>query len=253
MSANVFAWNGRRGVRERPEAFPTCGAGELHEVHGGGGDRAAALAFALGWGRSGACEPCFILRLARQARLAPLSGQGLASLGLDPARLTFVEAPDELALLRAGLDVARSQAGGTVLLESMGRLALYDLTASRRLALAAEKSRCRVVLLRCDGEPRPSAARGRWMVRSAASAPLEARAPGWPALEVELLRWRGGPGPYHPGQRWRLEWDAGNACWREADREAGGDSATALPRPVVPLAALRAGAEHDGGASPRAA
>lgn len=248
MSANVFAWKGARGLRERPGGLPTCGAGELHEVHGAGDDRAAALAFGLGWGRAEANEPCFLLRLSRQARRAPLSGQGLASLGIDPARLTFVEAPDELALLRAGLDVARSQAGGTVLLETMGRLALYDLTASRRLALAAEKSRCRVVVLRCDGEPRPSAARGRWAVKSAASTPLEARAPGWPALDVELLRWRGGPGHYTAGQRWRLEWDAGNACWREADGGKGEADAAALPRPVVPLAANGAGAAGDGGA-----
>ena len=254
MSGNVFAWKGARGLREEPQGLPACGAGELHEVHGTGDDRAAALAFALGWGRpeggtgAGAGEPCFLLRLSRQARRAPLSGQGLASLGIDPARLTFVEAPDELALLRAGLDVARSQAGGTVLLETMGRLALYDLTASRRLALAAEKSRCRVVVLRCDGEPRPSAARGRWAVKSAASTPLEARAPGWPALDVELLRWRGGPSHYSPGQRWRLEWDADNACWREADKGTGGEGAAALPRPVVPLAANRAGAAGDGGA-----
>lgn len=246
MTGNVFLWRNVRGEHEANRAFPKCGAGELHEVYADTDDRADALAFALGWGaaRAGAGERVFVLRTARQARRVVLCGQGLASLGFDPARLTFVEAPDELALLRAGLDVARSKAGGTVLLETEGRLAPYDLTASRRLALAAERSRCRVVLLRCRGEPRPSAARGRWLVKSAASAPLEAKAPGWPALDIELLRWRGGPA----GQRWRLEWDAGNACWREAEREAGGDSATALSGAVVSLAALRAGADHAGGA-----
>ena len=60
----------------------------------------------------------------------------------------------------------------------------------------------------------------------------------------------------HSGNRSQLhllEWDAGNAGWREADRDGGGEGAAPLPRPVVPLAALRAGAENDGGASPRAA
>ena len=43
-----------------------------------------------------------------------LQGDGLARLGVDPARLTLVEAPDgrdgEAALLRAGLDAARCPA-----------------------------------------------------------------------------------------------------------------------------------------------
>ncbi|MFD2135374.1 hypothetical protein ACFSLT_09370 [Novosphingobium resinovorum] len=92
---------------------------------------------------------------------------GLRALGVDPARLVIVDARNDAALLRAGLDAARSSGPAAVLMESWGPMREYDLVASRRLILAAEGSRIPVVILRGDAEPRSSAAHTRWTVSSA--------------------------------------------------------------------------------------
>lgn len=221
-----------RTVRPRPR-FPGLEAGYLHEVHGQGDDRAAALAFALG---AAAGEGAlFLIRQRRGSRaMAWPCGDGLAGLGLVPSRLTLVEAEDERQVLRAALEAARCPDVAGVVLESSGRFVAYDLTASRRFALAMERGQGRVIVLRLDAEPRPSSAQTRWAVSSAPSFPLAARAPGRPALQAELLRCRGGPA----GQRWRLEWDMEHGAFREAT----GDPVIRAPLPgaVVSLAALRA-------------
>src|SRR3546814_3600473 len=67
----------------------------------------------------------------------------------------------------------------------------------------------------------PSAAQSRWEVQSLASAPLEANAPGGPAMEIELLRHRAGLA----GRSWRVGWDRERLCFREP----------ALPRAWVPF------------------
>lgn len=170
---------------------------------------AFALAEALG-DRSG---PVLMVDMKGKSQPpARLYAHGLISLGLSPSRLLWVETSTERDLLRAALDAARSSAVAGVLVTSAGRLADYDLTASRRLALAMEGKRARTILLRIDAEPRPSAARTRWRVASAPSLPWEARAPGLPALDVELLRRRGGPA----GQRFTLVWDRHHGRFVEA-------------------------------------
>src|SRR3546814_20413203 len=68
----------------------------------------------------------------------------------------------------------------------------------------------------------PSAAHTRWQVAAAPSQPLEANAPGIPALDLTLLRQRGGAG----GPHWCVEWE----------RDARGFAAATLPGVKVPLA-----------------
>ena len=75
----------------------------------------------------------------------------------------------------------------------MGKCPALDLTASRRLALAAEQSGVTLFLLRLEAQPVPSAADTRWTVGAAPSRSLEADAPGPPMFEIELLRRRAGP------------------------------------------------------------
>jgi len=140
-----------------------------------------------------------------------LYGPGLAELGLDPARLVEIVAPDEAGLLRAAGDAVRCPALSAVLIEPMGARGL-DLTSSRRLAVAAEKSGVTILLLHGVAEPGPSAAYSRWRVRSRGSARLDAGAPGHPAMELELLRHRGGV----PGLRICLEWNRDELAFREA-------------------------------------
>jgi len=230
--------------------IPRLARAQLHEVHADGVDWAGALAFGLGAMDADGRKPVLLLRTRRRGAAMVPYGAGFAALGIDPARLVIIDARDDAALLRAGLDAARSSGPAAVIVESWGRLREYDMVASRRLILAAERSRIPVVMLRGDADPRPSAAHTRWTVSTAPSVPLEPRAPGPPALLVELVRRRGGPA----GMRWRLEWNDEHGGFRDipldhanaaADVDAddrAGERAAPLSGAVVPLPALRTGA-----------
>jgi protein ImuA len=191
----------------------------LHEFYAQGeGDGASAAAFALLLAlRCGRPGPILWLREDRAARHDRPYGLGLADLGLDPARLVLVQAPDTLALLRAGAEAVGCAALAAVLLEPFGKAAAFDLTASRRLMLAAARSGVLTLALR-SGDPVPSAAQSRWHVAAAASltpganAPSSmsgAFAPGPPVFAVTLLRHRSGIG----GFATRLEWDRDSASF----------------------------------------
>jgi protein ImuA len=185
---------------------------------------------------------------------------GLGELGLDPGRITLVSAADAPSALQAGLEGARCAALAAVVVELWGEPAALDLTASRRLALAAKASGVRVMMLRAGARPRPSAAETRWEVRAAPSRALPANAPGNPAFDITLLRSRIGL----EGRRHHLEWDrdartlvvssaAGHPAADAAIRTAGGSP---LSGAVVPLPLDRAGAReagaHEAGALRRA-
>ncbi|BBD97332.1 hypothetical protein SAMIE_1008330 [Sphingobium amiense] len=209
----------------------------MHEVHCAGEDRATALAFALAMADRGDGEAVFLLRAReRQRNASVISGDALALLGVDPRLLTIVETGGAVDMLRAGLDAARCPGVATIVIESEGRFADYDLTASRRLVLAAEASRTGIVILRCDAEPRSSGAHTRWSVASAPSVPMEADAPGPPSLDAHLLRLRGGAA----GGRWRLIWDGQDGRFRDAARPE------AVPGAVVSFPPLRKGAAGAG-------
>ncbi|GGN60227.1 hypothetical protein GCM10011349_41580 [Novosphingobium indicum] len=215
--------------------FPWPARGLLHEIHADATALAAAMGFALGAIDRAGGKPIVLARCPRRAVMrVQLYGEGLQSLGVDPARLLLVETKDEAALLQAGLDAARCGGLGAVVLETWGNLPRYDLTASRRLVLAAEKSGTPVIVLRGDAVPRSSAAHSRWSVRPARSVPLLADAPGSPAIEVELSRRRGGPA----GMRWRLEWGDENGGYFHAERV----DAAPVSGAVVPVAPVRASA-----------
>ena len=203
--------------------------GRLHELYAAGEpDLAASLGFALmlalrAGGRQG--NIVWIAQARTLGTACPLYPPGLAELGADPARLLFVTAPDELALLRAAADVVRSPAAGTAVIAPTGSARRLDLTASRRLALAAERSGVTAILLRGAGTQGPSAAATRWLVAAAPSVALEAGAPGAPAFQVDLVRRRDGP----PSPGWRLEWDRDAACFARAHEEAALSGDLAAP------------------------
>ncbi len=170
-----------------------------------------------------------IIRPMRAKLRGFLYGAGLTGLGLAPERVLLAHARDMRDMLRAGVEAARCRGMAAVVLETWGACPEWDLTASRRFSLAAERSGVTVLVLRGDATPQPSSAQSRWLVTSAPSRALAAMAPGLPAITVELTRQRGGPS----GLRWRMEWDADHGTFREA----------ALSGAVVPLSAVRAGAE----------
>jgi protein ImuA len=205
--------------------------GKLHEVYSSADEAACGAGFAIMQALLAGATPLLWLRLESVERAAGrLHATGLAELGLPPDALIVALVPDAPALLRAGADAARCPGLGTVLIESSGPMRGLDLTATRRLMLAAETSGVTVVSLRIDASPEPSAAETRWSVAAAASSPLAADAPGLPAIDIELLRRRGGPA----GARWRVEWDRDTTSFRGAALSGAG----------LPLAADRAAARH---------
>ncbi|RIA43730.1 protein ImuA [Hephaestia caeni] len=198
--------------------------GRLHEIFAATpGDVAAAAGFAaMLAARLGDTAPIVWLRQDEAERTAHLHAPGLAELGIDPARLVLGVAADPLMLLRVAAEIVRCDEVGVAVIESWRQPRPLDLTASRRLAVAAEASGVTALMLRVDAAPAPSAAHTRWQVAAAPSQPLEAKAPGFPALDLTLLRQRGGVA----GQHWRVEWD----------RDARGFAEAPLSGVMVPLA-----------------
>ncbi|MCA0402094.1 MAG: hypothetical protein LCH38_14925 [Proteobacteria bacterium] len=174
---------------------------------------------------------------------------GLVELGFDPTLLLFVRALDVPSALQAGLEGARCKALGAVIIDIRGEARAYDLTASRRLALAAKTSGVPVFLLRSGATVKASAAETRWLARSAPSRALAAKAPGQPAFHLTLLRARNG----QEGAQHHLEWnrDAQRLENRFAEGEAGygtrpdDRSAPSLSRPVVPISLNRSRPARD--------
>ena len=211
----------------------------VHELHTAEpGDAAAAAGFGVALALAGKATPMLWLRTAAAERQGGrLHATGLHELGLDPAALVMAVAPDEAALLRAAGDAARCAGLGAVVVEAWGHAPGLDLTATRRLQLAAEQSGATVLLLRIAGQPQPSAAATRWGVAACPSTPLAADAPGRPAFLIDLQRRRGGPS----GRRWRVEWDRDTLSFDAAplpgaDLSLAPDRAAALdPPPPVRL------------------
>ncbi|MDP9421461.1 MAG: hypothetical protein M3Q19_01285 [Pseudomonadota bacterium] len=198
----------------------------LHEVYAAAAaDAASAAAFALLLAWCGSrTKPIFWVREAVGARSgARPYGHGLAELGIAPDALFLVDAPNTIAALRAGADITRCGAVGAVIIEPVGKAPALDLTASRRLALAAGHSGVMTFLLRTGAEPVPSAAHTRWQVASAQSMPFPANAPGLPTFEVTLLRHRGGVA----GIATRLEWNRDRQVFDQAPLSGGVPAAIA--------------------------
>ena len=182
--------------------------GCLHEIVAAEADDAAAGAgFAAMLARRVGGAIVWLRVGRNEAGLYP---PGLREVGIDPDAVLLVLTADAADLLRAAGEVARCSAVGVAVVELWGDDRRIDLTASRRLALAAEGSGTTPLLLRVAADPVPSAARTRWGVRAAPSTPLAADAPGGPALDLELLRQRGGPA----GWCWRVEWNRDEAIFK---------------------------------------
>ncbi len=178
----------------------------LHEVRPaafGDGAAAAGFAVALCLRLQRACGPGFVLwcdRFAGMRQAGALYGPGLVDLGLDPGRLIHVALRRDIDVFWAMEEGLRSRAPVAV----VGEVAEADLTASRRLSLAAQETGITPFLIRGAADQSASAAWTRWAVAAAPSAAdqFEPRAPGRTRWQIELLRSRAGARP----QSWTLEW-----------------------------------------------
>lgn len=220
--------------------------GRLHEVYASGPDDAAgaigfAALLAATLTRDRQDKSFAWLRDSRALRSGgAIQARGLIEHGgIIPSTCLFVLADNGRALLRAGLDIVRCTGLGTAIIEAHGPLPELDLTASRRLALAAESSGTTLLVLRIGAEPAPSAAQTRWSAASAPSRALPGNAPGAPTFDIALLRQRSGPS----GMGWRLEWDRDRRLFRE----------TTIFDAVVPVPRGGPVADRDGRPAARAA
>ncbi|TWB40441.1 ImuA family protein [Nitrospirillum pindoramense] len=241
------------GVPAVDAHLPAAGPGEsgahglpraaLHEVMAAGDlDAGAATAFTA----------LLAARLAEQVRgpilwmtRAPdLYAPGLDAQGVGPGRLVVVHAANEVDLLWAMEEALRCPRVGAVVGEAGG----LDLTASRRLHLAAEAGGVPGLLLRLNAgkggamkglkgagrgsgrcSTQATAAVTRWKVGTAPIHADDSAASAFtgPAWRVELLRCRGG----RPGA-WTL-------YEREGLRlEAAGQAAMPAPETPAPASAV---------------
>ena len=199
-----MADGGNRAPVEQPEAqaggerslLPAPGKPTLSELFAASARDGGATGFLLG-------------RLARgkpllwvQERMAIVEAGRIYPPGLGRIDLIHVEARDARDALWAMEEGLRCSGLGGVIGELWGDPAALDFTATRRLAVAAERNGVAAWLVRLGGAANLSGARMRWRVASAASLPnaLNPRAPGAAVWDAELFRARG----FAPG-RWVID------------------------------------------------
>jgi protein ImuA len=192
-----FEQPGREGFRQGPP-LPTPARPTLAEIFAASPRDAGATAFLLSQLPPG--RPLLWV----QERMAILEGGRCYPPGMASRDLIHVEARDARSALWAMEEGLRCPALGAVIGELWGDPAALDFTATRRLAVAAERHGVAAWLLRLEGRANLSGARMRWRVGSAPSQDniLNPRAPGVPAWDAELFRARG----FAPG-RWTVKDD----------------------------------------------
>ncbi|WP_145973449.1 ImuA family protein [Candidatus Phaeomarinobacter ectocarpi] len=221
----------------------------LHEVVGAAyPDMAAATGFAIALGSRLVMRETRSLVWVTQRSgvhdLGPLYGPGLAMMGLDPARVLIVSAKDDREALWVTEEALRTPDLCGVVSELEGSRA-YDLKASRRLQLAAERFERPALLLAGhagSAASAPSAALTRFRIASAASSPNSSpnpsvvSAPGRARFAVTLDRVRGGS-----SSQFILEWNHAAHCFsvaspffRREDGTAGRDAAKRDRPPARP-------------------
>jgi protein ImuA len=189
-------------------------AGLLHEVFADEvRSSGAALGFALGLARpllTGGRRAILYLSLAGEAQeLGWPYAMGLGRFGLDPEALVVASVANVAELLWAMEEAIACRAVAAVVADLASHPKALDFTASRRLGLRAEAAGASAFLLRYGPAREASAARRRWHVAPAPSAPsrFDARAPGPPRFTITLEKGRLGPGhATAEGVRLDLDW-----------------------------------------------
>lgn len=128
-----------------------------------------------------------------------LYGPGLDQIGLPTERLLVVRVARPIDALFAAEEALKCRALSAVVAEVNGEA---DLTATRRLGLAAREGGALGVLLRHKLSDAPSAAFTRWQVAAAPSVPDEFGGLGATAFHLSLTRNRRGP-----CGAWTLTWN----------------------------------------------
>ncbi len=168
----------------------------IHEVVADRGSGAGFAALLAGCAAGAADSGGAVLWVARHAELY---GPGLAPFGLRTERLIVVAAGGETEVLWAMEEGLRTRELAAV----VGELSALDLTAARRLQLAAEAGGGTGVVLRpADAAAGAGAACSRWRIRPRPSQPKHDG--GWTCWQLGLERCRGVAGTPHD---WIVEWN----------------------------------------------
>lgn len=210
--------------------------GALHEVYAGDpGDGAAAAGFASALAARASPVKAGWLFWIRQdfsaAEHGELHAAGLFDLGLDPARVLMLKVADVADALKAAGDALACRGLSAVVIETIGEPKVFDLTASRRLTLAAAQKGVTAIVLRLCATPEPSAAETRWVVRAGASPPHDNW--GAPVFAATLARNRHGACGH-----WVMEWRCDERIFREPTH-SGAVAAASFDRSHRTAEALR--------------
>jgi protein ImuA len=147
-------------------------------------------------------------------------GPGLDRFGLASARLLMLRVPKPVDVLWAMEEALRCRALACVIAELTGDGGVADLTATRRLGLAARDGISAQnsgfgLLIRHRSTAMPSAAATRWEIAPALSRPdaIAARTGGMgrPRFDLSLRKNRRGP-----SGRWTIEWDHHERAFQQA-------------------------------------
>lgn len=129
-------------------------------------------------------------------------GPGLDLFGLSVERLLMLRVPRPVDVLWAMEEALRCRALTSVIAELTGDGAEADLTATRRLALAAREACGLGLLIRHRSTAMPSATATRWQIAAAASEPDTYGGLGRTRFDLTLCKNRRGP-----SGRWIVTWD----------------------------------------------
>lgn len=205
---NRATW--KTGLEEVDEALPVnnlCRNGVHEIVPCEFGDEAAATGFTLsllkqyldleGRPQTGSILWCQNAESVHEA--GRLHGSGIARFGIDPGRIMFAETDNT----RDCLWVLEEAAKCSDLCAIIGEVKSASFTETRRLTLAAQEAGIPIFLIRDPKFLMGTNANTRWRVGAGIGQPdlFDAKAPGNPTWDVELLKCRGG----RPNQ-WSLEW-----------------------------------------------
>lgn len=191
--------------------------GAVHEVLPASPlDHAAAAGFALALIAclAGKRDWIWIRQVMAEREKGRPYGPGLRSFGLDPQKLLDVTARDTQDALKAAEESLRCAALGAALCEPWGETKALDLTATRRLTLAAEASGVPLILLGDSHRDLSTAARTKWRIAAAPSA--SAFGPGSPRFSVDLVLNRQGQAQMREAH-WMTEWCHGEHIFKPAD------------------------------------
>lgn len=135
-------------------------------------------------------------------------GPGLSGLGLDPGRLHLVPVREATEALWAAEEALRCPALAVVMLELPGDGRAADLTATRRLALAAREGGGFAFLVRHRVLAASVAATTRWRIETVPGPVDGLGGLGATAFDLHLTKNRHGP-----SGRWRIVWTRDDGCF----------------------------------------